>query len=591
MSTNSAITQAQKNANDGFVLLKKRKEMYESAKAQTDAVKDAFKQMQSSAASQGKKVENISDDLAQKIMILSNFTIREQPDEAKYQMDVINKTSGEKEGTTLNEKAFKEAEAEFKQYQALDKQIKEETKKLGIEEKDLEALKKAANDKETELINKKGLADDAKENLDFSLKEYEKLQKDLEKAEFEVRLGKKEDNLTLVAGNSLNESSINGASADSMTVYKGIVAGDKANGANSSKQHYTHMQIGDSHKYNFDQVKAMGGEAMDFDLSDDFVISSAGLNALTEKLNQEDAKPDENQGAKPDTTPGAIPTQPKNPNEHYHSGGVTKARGIPYNDKKEDEDYGFKHDDKTGENYSLSDLQKRNAAGTGARIPDLQVRTLTDAELNEAMRKAEDTVHPGYSKLLDKAEALGVDIDSVVKSGMSGDDAYKAVKSAVKDAEKSIKAVAKAVKAEVKAAKKEAKAAEKSKPQTKANSEPDKVATQSKPEAEKTEKKGKPTTEEQLLKLSENERKTYEEILSKSNENRAGFYLRGVSRMREGQKGTLSLNGVSTNYTIRLTNDGDKVYQIGNEFFSLDNLGSIDLKKPVKKEDIKPMNT
>ena len=338
-------TQAQGAVGNGWKLLETRKKQLESAKLQTAAVQAKFNNLEADIA----KTKPLDAELAQKIMILSNFSDQakkggpgEKPAAPKLEAtDPGAEPSVPKEGEAseeqikaasiehdswvqkkqeydakvkeheaklkeYNEKTLPKWEAdkkEYDQYVALadeiDKKAPEDVKKH------LNELMDAAQKTEAELKAAQGTEAELQREVDFSWAEYQKLNEDLKNADFSVTLReqgdgegkvKGNDNLTRAAKDLINAASVNnidlskykkedgsfdmdklkqaleavGNDADTQTVYNNILAADKANGAESSKYHYSHMKAGDSHQYTFNQVKAMGGDALDLDLSDDF---------------------------------------------------------------------------------------------------------------------------------------------------------------------------------------------------------------------------------------------------------------------------------------------------------------------------------
>ena len=451
------VSQAKANLQNGFAILQKRKKMKESADAQTSAIQDAVKQMQTDATKAGTEVKDMDKGLAQKIMILSNFTITEAPDPGneKYVLIATDKTTGE-ETKTIDKMQFDADKAEFEKYNALKKQVEKETEKLGIKKEDLEKLQEAAKKKEEELITSKGEASKADEDYNFSLQEYDKLQEELKTAEFEVKLENKGDNLTKVAKNLINDASINGEIADTNTVYNAIIDGDKANkqAGKDVNTDYRHMKVGQGNTYNLDQIKAMSGDKLDTDLSDDFEISSKDINELVASQKPEgDGKV--SGGAAPINDDGgaAAPVKPqkeddktKNPNEKYHEGNITLPRGnVTSKDGRQIN--------------SLADLGL--TANPNGTYTNSVGKVFSASEVNEMCRAMERGVDPDYPKLLDKAEKLGLDIDAITKDDGFGKN-VKDLKAAIDAKEKADKAAKKQAKKDAKAQKEglEAKAAD-----------------------------------------------------------------------------------------------------------------------------------
>ena len=75
MGTNSVQTQLK----DGWKLLETRKKQLESAQAQTKAVQDAYTKIQG----EKQDAQQLDAKLAQQIMVLSNFNVKEAPKEVK----------------------------------------------------------------------------------------------------------------------------------------------------------------------------------------------------------------------------------------------------------------------------------------------------------------------------------------------------------------------------------------------------------------------------------------------------------------------------------------------------------------------------
>lgn len=386
-------------------------------------------------------------------------------------------------------KQYEENKLEYAKFLKLKEDIQGNGEQKKISDNDLKTLMNAAQETEGKL---KALG----EEYDFNYTEYQKLTEEMKQAELEVTLRNKGDETIDGGGNDCvtknlrdlaNKNSIKNLDVskidlskydlktetdkDGKTTYtlidkethkeleatdldsleksvKGL-KGEKTANVGNIFSHVTKDDEDNNRKLNHNKLaegttlnygKASEEMGFDLDTSNDFgaeidnllnpkknvALAAAmsgpvsistppeiGKDDLSKiKLNTSETKPDEEAGKKSD---------------------VVKARGIPYNDKKTDADWGYKD----------------NGDGTFTSLKDPS-RTLTADQLNEAMRKGEDTIHFGYSKLLDKAENYDIDIDKIVTKGMTGDEAYKAVKAAVKAAQAEEKAAKKLNKAEQK---------------------------------------------------------------------------------------------------------------------------------------------
>ena len=422
----------QAKVNDGWKLLETRKKQLESAQAQTKAVQEEYSKIQKDQA----KAEQLDAKLAQKIMVLSNFNVKTEPKEPKKVEDPGNApnipadATEEEKGTIQSE--FNQKKADFEQYQNDVKQyekdlnefkkyeaLKDEIEKESPEIKgQLDTLMKAAQTKEDELKKKQGDEAALQREVDFSWDNYQELQKELNDAKFEVKLNKQGDNLTSVAKENINKTSIDGEHADVKAVYDGIVAGDKENGAECNKKHYTTMKVGDKHTYTKDQIAKMGA---DVNLADDFGEDfGKEMNSLLEDAVKE--KPDQ----KPEGTEVGSGDKPAKPDQKpvKSKDEIVFPRGIQWQGT---------------EGNKLSDFGlKDNGDGTYTASTR---KTYTAAEVNKYFREIEDSSGNNYSKYLDKAEKLGIKYE-----GLSP----KELKETVKAAEKGSKAEEKRLKALVK---------------------------------------------------------------------------------------------------------------------------------------------
>lgn len=594
---------------DGWKLLETRKKQLESAQEQTKAVQAEYLKIQKD---QG-KAEQLDAKLAQKVMILSNFNVKAEPKEPKKVEDPgsapnIPADANEKEKDIIN-REFEQKKADFKQYQEDVKQYEKDLKefkkyealKAEIEKESpeikgqLDTLMKAAQAKEDELKQAKNGETELQREFDFSWDNYQELQKELNDAKFEVTLNKQGDNLTSVAKDNINKTSIDGKEADVKAVYEGIVAGDEENKADNTKKHYTTMRVGDKHTYNKDQIAKMGA---DVNLTDDFGEDfGTQMNNLLEDAVKE--KPDQ----KPEGTEVGSGEKPAKPDQKpvKSKDKIIFPRGIQWQGTE-----GNKLSD-----FGLTD----NGDGTYKASTG---KTYTAAEVNKYFREIEDSSGNNYSKYLDKAEKLGIKYE-----GLSP----KELKEAVKAAEKGSKAEEKRLKAlvkyadeineygidikgrsanDIKALVKDAKAKAKETTNTstkvevqKAKTAPKKDQPAVKAEAEtKTDAKTrlKAIKERQLANLSENERKKYDEIMADTDfftggQARADIYLTRVSAYQEGSRYKVTdPNGVQSSYTARLTNKGEKVFEQNGVFYEIGKDGFPDKSKTVKKDDIKPFS-
>jgi len=510
MGTN-AVSQAQAKVQDGFVLLQKRKAMYESAQAQTTAVQEKFNEIQKSVTQTQNELKPLEQNIAQKIMMLSNFKVTEPPKEVKEPKDPAevkepkhmnepkwsdfendwgegNTWSTESEAKAAYQKeikeyavysnkmvAYEEYQKDLKQYKEVDKPAYEQYLKDLKEYSQYEALKAdieanapddvkahlkelmaAAQAKEVELTGAKTEENQYKAEYDFSYTEYQQLQEDLKAAQFEVKLENSGDNLTKVAKNSLDNASIDGKAVDVKDVYKGIVAGDKktTNDVGHDSNYYTHMAVGTSHKYGADDISAMGA---DLDLSDDFGAEMKTLleNAPTAKPKTVEDSPVEKQ---PDVLANkSVPaksTVTADPNHEYKAGKngeITLPRGM-------DIRVGVNNgsgEDGNGNGVKASKLQDYGISydEQSGMYMNSKGQKFTADEVNDYFRSID-----GLSqKYLDKAEEMGLDVDRII-SGQS--NPAKALKNAVKAQEKADKAQAKADRAQAKADAKQTKANE-----------------------------------------------------------------------------------------------------------------------------------
>lgn len=599
MGTNSIQAQVK----DGWKLLETRKKQLESAQAQTKAVQAEYSKIQQE---QG-KTEELDAKLAQKVMVLSNFNVKTEPKEPKKVDDPgsapnIPADANEKEKGII-QREFDQKKADFEQYQKDVKQYEKDLKefkkyealKAEIEKESpeikgqLDTLMKAAQTKEDELKKAQGEEAELQREVDFSWDNYQELQKELETAKFDVTLNKQGDNLTSVAKENINKTSIDGKQADVKAVYDGIVEGDKENNVDSTKKHYTTMKVGDKHTYTKDQIAKMGA---DVNLADDFgedfgtQMNSLLEDAVKEKPAQKPEGTEVDSGDKP-AKPDQKPVKSKDE--------IVLPRGIKWQGT---------------EGNKLSDFGiKDNGNGTYTASTG---KTYTASEVNKWFREVEDSSGNNYSKYLDKAEKLGIDYNQYSSS--------KDLKEAVKAEEKRLKAVDKysdeikqynietegrtadQIKADVKAAK--AKAKETTNTSTKvevqkAKSAPKKDQPAVKAEAEtKTDAKSKlqALKEQQLANLSENERKKYDEIMADTDfftggQMWADDYLTKISSYSEGDKfRAQTKDGINGQCTVRLTKAGDKVIEYNGSFYEIGKNGFPDKSKTVKKEDIKPLS-
>ena len=426
MGTNSI----QAKVADGWKLLETRKKQLESAQEQTKAVQAEYSKIQKVKG----HAEQLDAKLAQKVMILSNFNVKTKPKEPKKVEDPgsapnIPADANEKEKGIIN-REFEQKKADFEKYQndvkQYEKDLKEfkkyEALKAEIEKESpeikgqLDTLMKAAQAKEDELKQAKNGEAELQREFDFSWDNYQELQQELNDAKFEVTLKKQGDNLTSVAKENINKTSIDGKEANVKDVYKGIVAGDNENGAESNKKHYTTMKVGDKHTYNKDQIAKMGADVnLTDDFGEDFGIQMNNLleDAVKEKPDQKPEGTEVGSGDKP-AKPDQKPVKSKDK--------IIFPRGIQWQGTE-----GNKLSD-----FGLTD----NGDGTYKASTG---KTYTAAEVNKYFREIEDSSGNNYSKYLDKAEDLGIDYTKFSSS--------KDLKEAVKAAEKGLKAEEKRLKA------------------------------------------------------------------------------------------------------------------------------------------------
>ena len=391
MGTNSI----QAKVADGWKLLETRKKQLKSAQEQTKAVQAEYSKIQKE---QG-RAEQLDAKLAQKVMILSNFNVKAKPKEPKKVEDPgsapnIPAEASEKEKGIINNE-FEQKKADFKQYQEDVKQYEKDLKefkkyealKAEIEKESpeikgqLDTLMKAAQAKEDELKKAQGDEAGLQREVDFSWDNYQELQKELENAKFDVTLNKQGDNLTSVAKENINKTSIDGKQADVKAVYDGIVAGDNENKAESNKKHYTTMKVGDKHTYTKAQIAKMGA---DVNLADDFGEDfGKEMNSLLDEAVKE--KPDQ----KPEGTEVDSGEKPAKPDQKpvKSKDKIIFPRGIQWQGTE-----GNKLSD-----FGLTD----NGDGTYKASTG---KTYTAAEVNKYFREIEDSSGNNYSKYLDKAE-------------------------------------------------------------------------------------------------------------------------------------------------------------------------------------------
>lgn len=595
MGTNSIQAQVK----DGWKLLETRKKQLKSAQEQTKAVQAEYSKIQKE---QG-KTEQLDAKLAQKVMILSNFNVKTEPKEPKKVEDPgsspnIPADANEKAKGIIN-REFEQKKADFEKYQDAVKQYEKDLKefkkyealKAEIERESpeikgqLDTLMKAAQTKEDELKKAQGVEAELQREVDFSWDNYQELQQELNDAKFEVTLNKKGDNLTSVAKENINKTSIDGTQADVNAVYDGIIKSDKENKVDNTKEHYTTMEVGDKHTYTKDQIAKMGA---DVNLADDFgedfgtQMNSLLEDAVKEKTDQKPEGTEVDSGEKP-AKPDQKPDKSKDK--------IVLPRGIKWQGT---------------EGNKLSDFGiKDNGDGTHTASTG---KTYTASEVNKWFREVEDSSGNNYSKYLDKAEKLGIDYNQYSSS--------KDLKEAVKAEEKRLKAVDKysdeiqqysietkgrtadQIKADVKAAKAKAKETTNTstKVEVKAKTAPKKDQPAEKADTEtKTDAKSKlqALKEQQLANLSENERKKYDEIMTDTDVLTGGptwadSYLTRVSAYSEGDK--FRADGINGQCTVRLTKAGDKVIEYNGSFYEIGKDGLPDKSKTVKKEDIKPFS-
>ena len=548
------------------VLLQQKQKKLESINQQKQVVEKELSQINSAALSSKVKVEDKEMSLSDAIVALQNHPYKgmKEPDssDAKYE---IKDTDGESNG--YNKAQFDKDMAEFKkaedEYKDLENGINEQTKELEITKDDLDKMMTEAQKKEDELK-------DNGAEYDVTYGEIDDLNKQIDEesktAEIDVTLSKDKNNDTLVEATVnqlkvLQEQGLIDKNIDlknlkpeqlkklseavvNHDIRNGIVAeGTSLDGTSAD---YTKMEAGDGRKYTVSQMQDLA-KSLNTEIDSDTsykIIEDTNLDLDKDTDFDIDTKPDS-------TTPK--PDDKKDPNAHYKDGDLTTARGIPYNDKKAN-----------GEDWNYT--KKTNEKGETVYVGNESNKEYTAKELNKKMRKAEDTVYPGYSNMLDKAEKYGIDIDKVVNSNMTGKQAYDAVKSAVKEAKATEKAEKKALKAQDKVAK------------------ADKVTT-----SKVNETKAKKTDNTKKTPERNHSSLNIDDFLKDQDDVFAEFDAKTkekiIANFKDGAKGVYNINGTRFSATQKISKSGQKAYLVNGEYYALRRDGLPDLNKKLNKAD------
>lgn len=408
---------------NGFGLLAQRQKKVDSLKQQSDAVKEQFYEIKQEVCDMQVTIGNKQIPLEQAVVTLSNFEIPQSIDEPqRASFTTTDAETGEEvfdeDGFNTQMQAYTTRQEEIRQAEqqkaALEASILEQTQDIDLDKATLDQLVNAAQAREDELAA-------ANEEYQVSIQELEQLNAELKEATFVVTHQQGDKGMVESVLNQLRDSDavllpeIENCSSNILSDMCGnlVDADNERMGTNYSKNgmdsYYTRMKAGTTSEYTYAQMDRMA-ESLCGDLDVDFGLSLEDIEANTPVQTEQ-----------PEVTTEPQKTEPAAPNAQYKAGKdgeITLPRGIGNHAaanrfKKDDgnpeitlEDYGVTYDAETDTYRSTTN-------------PEI---TYTADVINNSFRGMESLVDSNYTRYLNQAEALGIDIEAVISEVENPDD-------------------------------------------------------------------------------------------------------------------------------------------------------------------------
>ena len=483
-------------------------------------------------------VGNKQMDYDMAVTTLANFKVPEKPDEADYYVDV-EKADGE----SMDEKEFDETsfKAALKEYEdavaqkaTLEDAVKTASKELGISEEQLELLIAKSESTEAELLA-------AEEKKDYSIQDLQDVKKQIAESTEKITIDGSKNSKGMVdqtLKDMLKAGVLSESELKSMSTEQRKAFADSYVKADNS--HYgTDFQAKDGYDDLYTKASSAKGRGRTTgtftaaELSkmlNDASTDSASYSSLLDDIDflKQKPEPKPEAPAEPDPKP-ETPTEPDSDSgvkpgdkpsddgkQNINVGkngeitlprgmdlrvGVNDGSGIDGNVTKDEEGHDVKNGEKatTLEQFGIIEVDGkyyRAKKGEDGELEPRYDRAFSADEINKYFRQLENSVDYNYSKWLNKAQKLGLDIDAITKGASDPKkalkDAVKAKEAEAKDAKKLNKAERKyaaeieqyglnvddyKTAGELKTAIKEAKR----RPLSKVSTEPDEVATPSTP--------------------------------------------------------------------------------------------------------------
>lgn len=463
---------------NGFALLAERQKMLKSLEAQKSQVLAHLDKANQDVSDQQKMSDDNKNKLADYVVALSNLKEPDKVDEPgkeplkeDYKKNTYNPASDElKKSVVYNKdseydmdkfntehKEWEKKDADYKQYQkdledynnqkeALEEKINEYK---GIEKENANFLKNLTD------IAKQAEQDVIKngEAIDVNTGDIEKINAQLADAKFEVKAGDGGDKGMVAATfNDLQKAGLISQDAKPgdftqeqlQKMCKELVTAENENNGtnynvNGMDKHHKTMSADDSSSFSYAQMDKMA-EALG--LGD-----SKGLDLNSYGLSMEDLDNMGNEYAANKTYGGQ---ELEEVTVVAHS-SVKTPRGIHFQDLNPDgteKPENERRDFNRLSTHGLTAKTTTDAEGNETIVKDDKGRTIyvrigsdgkplansrefNSDEVNEYFREIENSVASGYSRVLDKAEKYGVDIEATTEGITNGKEAKKALNEAI----------------------------------------------------------------------------------------------------------------------------------------------------------------
>ena len=466
---------------NGFDLLAKRELALKSFQAQKDAVIAKLAESQDKVTYQQGEVTRTKEQLADYVVALQNLKEPDKVDEPGKEPvkedykkeETWSPTSEEVKSSVVynkdndydmnkfnvDHKEWEEKDAAYKQYQ---KDLEDYNNQKSALEEQINSFKAIDADNENFLNNLIGVAKEAEQavienqtGIDINTGDIENLNAQLAEAKFEVKAGDGGNNGMVAATFSdLQKAGVIPKDAKPgdyskeqlQEMCKQLVTADNENNGtnynvNGNDRHYKTMSADAASTYTYEQMDHMaealglgGGKGIDLE-DGSFGLSMADLDKLGNEYAANKAYDGGEIGEV--TVVG-------------HS-SVKTPRGIHYQDlnsdgteKPEDE----RRDFNRLSTHGLTAKTTTDAEGNETVVKDDKGRTIyvrigsdgkplansrefNSDEVNEYFRGIENSVASGYSRVLNKAEKYGVDIDATTNGITNGKEAKQALNDAI----------------------------------------------------------------------------------------------------------------------------------------------------------------